>query len=70
MPSSFVEFTGGEGDGDGKDTSDEIGRANEDESDELVEAEGLDDRWEEVLETIGGTVISQVKPLLTDASSA
>lgn len=50
MPGSLVVFTRGDADEVAKDAGDEVRRAGEDESDGVVEAEGADDGWEEVVE--------------------
>lgn len=52
MPSSLVVLAGGEGDDNGEDTGEQVWRAGENECDDGTEAEGPDDRGEEVLEAI------------------
>lgn len=70
VPSTFIVLARGEGDGDGKDAGDEVRGAGENEGDDLVEAEGLDDGGEEVLEPIGRAEVSRAKTILTDGGSA
>jgi hypothetical protein len=43
VPGTLIVLARADGDGDREDTGDEVGRAGEDETDDLAEAEGLDD---------------------------